>query len=60
MKSYEIVAEYGPVAVDHIRFTVEAKDEAAAKIKAIRYIKTNYWHLWDRIGVHNMYIRMKE
>lgn len=57
MKIYEIVAEYGPVAADSIKFLVIARDSGHAKSEGIKVLKREYDVQWPRIGDSNVYVR---
>ena len=57
MKIYDIIAEYGPVASDHIQFYVVARDKSHAMSEAISVLERDYEHVWNRIGVKNIHVR---
>lgn len=56
-KCYEIIAEYGPIAADHIKFYIHHDSPYEAKRQAIRILKKDYAVYWPRIGKSNVHVR---
>lgn len=60
MNVYQIIAEYGPVAADHIMFYVQCDNEDEALQEAIEILKKDYASYWPRIGESNIHIHEYE